>query len=128
MGAHWGSGEDRGGRVPGLKKGLGGDSLGRSLCLKDGKGDRQDTASQDQGQAGGWQHPRGSHVQGGDQGLAAPTFLTVWGQAVAVGTGNVLATENHSKSAITSCKADPPRGMPRANTEPQPSQGRSRQS
>lgn len=33
------------------------------------------------------QDPRDHHVQGGCQGLAAPTFLKVWGQAVAVGTG-----------------------------------------
>lgn len=31
--------------------------------------------------------PRDHHVQGGGQGLPAPTFLKMWGQAVAMGTG-----------------------------------------
>lgn len=42
-----------------------GDTLGRSLCPKDGTGDRQDTASsRDQAQAGGWRHPGGSLCAG----------------------------------------------------------------
>lgn len=128
----------RGGQgcVPGPKKGhvLAGDTLGPSLCLKDGTGDRQGTASQDQGQAGGWQYPGGSQGSpcAGRWPGAGSTHLS---QSVGTssdsgdrGTPEGMCWTERTIAGLGSHpdKPDPPRGGPRANTEPRHSRGRSR--